>query len=66
MSEAKSPGTSIHGAQPTAGRTWQQSSLLGREGGYQLEGQWTSGWLIGYQGKQRLGQVVGGKYASSY
>lgn len=37
----------------TAGRTRQQASLPGEEGGHQLQGETRSGWLTGYQGNQQ-------------
>ena len=38
----------------TAGRTWQQPSLLWGGGGYHSQGALMSGWLTSYQGNQRV------------
>ena len=49
--------------QQTTVRTWQQSSLVGGEGGDSSQGQLTLGWLISYQGNEQLGR---GKPIGSY
>lgn len=52
----QSAGVGPHCVRQTAGKTGQKFLLLGGRGGYQLQGDLMSGWLIGYQRNQKLGQ----------